>query len=108
MIQRISVLALAAVAAGVGLAPVPQAGAATGARVTLKDISFRPGTVTIRRGQSVRWTWRDGSTIHNVTFNGFRSTTKSRGTYTRRFTRRGTFRYRCTIHPGMSGKVIVR
>lgn len=103
--MRASRIACAALTAGALAAPAV-AGAAR--QVTLKDIAFRPATISIARGDTVRWVWRDGSTIHNVTFKGFRSPTKSSGTYTHRFTRAGTFRYRCTIHPGMNGKVVVR
>ena len=36
------------------------------------------------------------------------STTKQKGTYSVRFAQSGTFRYHCTIHPGMNGSVVVR
>jgi plastocyanin len=78
--------------------------------VTLKNIAFHPGTLTINRGDSVRWLWRDGETEHNVTSHGFHSRTQSTGSYTVRFTRSGTFAYHCTIHvsEGMKGKIVVR
>jgi plastocyanin len=77
--------------------------------VTLKNLEFHPGTVSIHRGDSVRWVWRDGETEHNVTGHGFRSRTQSRGSFTVRFTHAGTFRYECTIHvaEGMTGKIVV-
>lgn len=77
--------------------------------VTLKNIAFHPGALTIKRGDSVTWEWRDGPTEHNVTFHGFHSKTQSHGSYTVRFNQRGTFNYHCTIHvsEGMSGKIIV-
>jgi plastocyanin len=93
-------------------APPPRAHAAAGASVTLQDISFKPSTVRIRSGQSVTWTWKDGTTPHNVTSVGLRSfktsTSESTGTYTVRFAKPGTYRYVCTIHYGMNGKVVVR
>jgi plastocyanin len=80
--------------------------------VVLRDIAFKPATVKIHRGDRVRWRWDDGDTPHNVTSRGstrFKSsTTKSTGTYVARFRRRGTYRYVCTIHPGMAGRVVVR
>jgi plastocyanin len=78
--------------------------------VTLKNIAFHPGTLTINRGDSVRWLWRDGETEHNVTSHGFHSRTQSTGSYTVRFTRSGTYAYHCTIHvsEGMKGKIVVR
>lgn len=76
--------------------------------VVLKDIRFHPGTLSIRRGDSVTWQWRD-HTDHNVTFKGFHSKTKETGSYTIRFTHSGSFSYHCTIHvaEGMRGKIIV-
>jgi plastocyanin len=104
-------LAGALVAPAVAATP-PTARAAAAASVTLKDISFTPSTVTISTGQSVTWTWKDGTTPHNVTSQGkhrFKSSTsKSKGTYTVRFTKAGTYKYVCTIHFGMNGKVVVR
>lgn len=86
------------------------AAAATGktTTVTLKDISFKKSVVHIARGSSVKWVWKDGDTPHNVTFAHHHSTTKKSGTYLLHFANAGTFRYHCTIHPGMDGKVIVR
>ena len=77
--------------------------------VTLKDIAFHPGTLSINRGESVTWEWRDGPVEHNVTFHGFHSKTQSHGSYTVRFNQRGTFNYQCTIHvaEGMKGKIVV-
>jgi plastocyanin len=77
--------------------------------VVLKDIRFHPGTLSIDRGDSVTWLWRDGGEEHNVTFHGFHSKTKDSGSYTIRFTHTGSFSYRCTIHEseGMRGKITV-
>jgi plastocyanin len=75
--------------------------------VTLKDISFRKSTVKIAKGASIRWIWKDGDTPHNVTFATKHSKTQKSGSYSLRFARAGTFKYHCTIHPGMDGKVVV-
>jgi plastocyanin len=101
---------LAITAAIVG--PASALGEARAARshtVTLKDIAFHPGSLSISRGDSVTWSWRDGRTRHNVTGSGFRSRTQSHGSFTVRFTHTGTFNYRCTIHAskGMRGKITV-
>lgn len=88
------------------------AGAATIRSVVIEDIAFKPSTVQIRRGSRVRWVWNDPRVSHDVTSRGrnrFRSSqTKLTGTHTVRFSRKGTYRYTCTIHPGMLGKVVVR
>jgi plastocyanin len=78
-----------------------------GATVTLKNIVFIPTTVTIRAGQAVWWKWDDGSVPHNVTADTFQSLTQEHGSYARTFDAAGTFQYKCTIHSGMTGKVIV-
>jgi plastocyanin len=111
--RRSAALVLAAAVATV-TASIP-AGAFGTARsagtrtVVLNEHMFHPATVNVNRGDRVKWLWRDGETEHNVTFHGFHSRTQASGSYTVRFTRRGTFRYFCTIHvsEGMRGKVVV-
>jgi plastocyanin len=78
--------------------------------VVLQGMRFHPSTLTINRGESVTWVWRDGNTEHNVTGPGFHSRTQSHGSFTVRFTHSGTVNYDCTIHAaeGMIGKIIVR
>jgi plastocyanin len=78
-----------------------------GATVELRDIAFKPSTVTIKAGQSVLWKFDDGSIAHNVTGDGYRSSDMTSGTYSHAFTKAGTYNYQCTIHSGMNGEVIV-
>jgi plastocyanin len=79
----------------------------TTASVTIKDFLFKPKTLNISRSTYVTWTNKD-STGHNVVFNGFGSRTLGFGkTYTHKFGTVGTFKYHCTLHPGMAGKVVV-
>ena len=114
--SKAAVLALVGALGLVGALALMPAGASGGARpasthtVILKQIRFRPATLSIRRGDSVRWIWRDGAIEHNVAFRGFRSRTQRSGTYTVRFTRSGTFAYVCTLHvaEGMKGKIVVQ
>ncbi len=104
----------AVAAAGLTMALIP-AGALGGARaassrtVTLKDTRFNPPTISINRGETVTWLWRDGKTKHNVTFATTHSRTQASGSFAVRFTHSGTFNYRCTIHEaeGMRGKIVV-
>ena len=107
-------VALAVAVAALALLPTVAFGGGGGARpagthtVTLKNVRFHPGNLSINRGDTVTWLWRDGSE-HNVTGNGFHSRTQTHGSYSVRFTHSGTFAYRCTIHEaeGMRGKIIV-
>ena len=81
--------------------------------VELRDISFSPSVLRIRTGQRVTWRWDDGPYVpHDVRSSGTPrfagSPAKKAGTHTVRFTRAGTYRYVCTIHAGMTGRVVVR
>jgi plastocyanin len=86
-----------------------EAFAARSHTVVLKDSRFHPSTLSISRGESVTWLWRDEGVAHNVTASSFRSRTQTNGSFTVRFTHAGTFSYRCTIHAaeGMRGKIVV-
>ncbi len=53
------------------------------------------------------WKFADGSIIHNVTGDTWRSPDRSSGYYTHKFDGPGTYTYRCTIHTGMNGDVFV-
>jgi len=97
------------------LAVIPTYGAAAagGARtVTLKDIAFSPSRLTVAKGATVTFSWKDDGTRHNVTSIG-RKRFKTIGDRTSgkrpvRFGRAGTYQYECTLHPGMSGRITVR
>jgi plastocyanin len=60
-----------------------------------------PPTVRVKRNDKVVWDW-EGRNPHNVTVTSgptrFKSSTKTSGTYSKKMTRRGTYRIVCTIH----------
>ncbi len=102
-----------ATAGSVGTAAAGIAQGATPTKtVHIVDIDFSPHSLTVSRGTTVRWTFEDPYTPHNVTSRGakrFRSSpTKQSGTYAVRFTKAGTYTYVCTIHFNMKGRVVVR
>ncbi len=101
----LSVALTAAVAA-------PNAGSSVVRRVHIVDIDFSPRILNAKRGDTVRWTFEDADTPHNVASRGtkrFRSSpTRQSGSYSYRFTRSGTYLYVCTIHFNMKGRVVVR
>ncbi len=103
----VSSVVLTALLAG----PVAPTGAAS-KTVVLKDIAFAPRGLTVSRGSKVTFRWRDDITRHNVhsrgapRFKGSRS--KSTGKHVVRFTKAGIYRYECTLHPGMTGRITVR
>ena len=86
----------------------PQAAAAS--EVKIDNFSFGPGTLTVAAGTTVTWTNRD-DIPHTVvsTEGGFKSKavdTDEKFSYT--FAKPGTFSYFCSIHPKMTGKVVVQ
>jgi plastocyanin len=79
--------------------------------VSMPGFSFVPFTTEIERGETV--TFDFPAEPHNVIFENktgapqdIQST--SNRSVTRRFDVIGDFPYDCTLHPGMSGQVIVR
>lgn len=81
----------------------------TAARVRIVDFAFRPRRIEVTRGTRVTWKNR-GAVGHTTTSRTglWDSGSLARGdTFSRVFRRRGTFRYACSIHPDMRGKVIV-
>ena len=78
-----------------------------GKTVSAYNNYFSPKAVTVSRGTKVTWVIRQG--VHNVKGKGLSSPILSRGqTFSKRFKRNGTYRYVCTLHSGMAGKVTVR
>ncbi|MDQ6928610.1 MAG: cupredoxin domain-containing protein [Actinomycetota bacterium] len=85
----------------------PSTGKAAAA-VDLKTLRFTPATVEVRVGQSVAWNWVDGTILHDVAFDdGPTSPKQTSGTWERAFLDPGSYDYVCTLHPQMTGKVIV-
>jgi len=76
--------------------------------VSIKDYAFTPSTITVKAGDTVRWTNKDPSP-HQIA-GGFANSPviSSGGTYEFTFTTAGTYDYHCVIHPSMMGRVIVQ
>jgi plastocyanin len=85
-------------------------GTGPGTQVSMKDIKFNPGTVTIKAGGKVTWT-NDDSVGHDVTADDFESGSPGGidggSTYSHAFKKPGTYDYVCSVHPGMKGAVKV-
>jgi plastocyanin len=83
---------------------------AEAAAVMMKDVSFSPATVRIKAGQTVTWS-NPSKLTHTVTGSGFDSgNVGPGGSWSRKFTKAGTYTYVCTPHAaaGMRGTVIVQ
>jgi plastocyanin len=111
--RRLGLLAIAGLAFATAAPALPTAAGARATKtVTLKDIAFSPKSLTVSKGATVAFAFRDGSTTHNVTSTGARRfktiPNRSSGSVARTFRRAGTYRYECTLHPGMTGRISVR
>jgi plastocyanin len=86
-----------------------QPSAAT-AEVKIDNFSFAPQTLTVAVGTTVTWTNRDDIPHTVVSTDGvFKSKvrdTDEKFSYT--FAKAGTYPYFCSIHPKMTGKVVVQ
>jgi plastocyanin len=76
------------------------------------DYTFGAQRISLRRGATFTWRFR-GGVEHDVTLAngpaGFASPSMRKGTYTYQFTRPGTYRLFCSLHPArMTQLVIVR
>jgi plastocyanin len=81
-----------------------------GSTVEIKNFMFTPMTLTVSVGTTVTWKF-DDSTQHTVTANdkSFTSSPMASGqTYTHTFNTAGTVAYHCSIHPDMTGTIIVK
>jgi plastocyanin len=73
------------------------------------DYAFGAQRVSVRRG--TRFTWRFvGAAQHDVTLAsgpvGFASPSLRRGTYSFRFSRPGTYRLFCSLHPSRMTQIV--
>jgi plastocyanin len=78
--------------------------------VWMQNTAFTPNSITVPVNTTITWTNKDAM-VHNVTSDSgwfVSGSISPGGTYSHQFTGTGTFTYRCTIHAGMTGKVIVR
>jgi plastocyanin len=88
---------------GAGAAP------ATGVtQVAAKDNHFTPAAIQVPAGTTVTWSFQDRFVPHDVTGEGWASgEPRRKGDFTHTFDRAGTYPYRCTLHDGMAGRVVV-
>lgn len=79
--------------------------------VRIEGYQYQPAEVTIRAGDSVRWTNREKRTSHSVLFprdGGLESERMfPQESWQRRFEKPGRYDYHCGPHPEMKGVVVV-
>jgi len=103
-------LGLPATGSGQSTATALQEAKAAPVEVKIDNFSFSPATITVPAGTTVRWTNRD-DIPHTVVsdkeiFKSKTLDTDDQFSYT--FTKPGTYDYFCSIHPKMTGKVVVQ
>jgi plastocyanin len=101
MVRKLAGVAVAAaLAAGVAVLPAQAASSKT---VSVKNNAFSPTSLKIKKGTKVTWKWTQGGVPHNVTptsgGKGSSTSSKKGFTYSKTFTKAGTYKFRCTIHP---------
>jgi amicyanin len=86
--------------------PPPPGG---GTPVSISDFKFNPATLTIPAGTTVTWTNQDEEPHTIAAKDGsFHSPgLDTHGTYSYTFTNPGSYDYICSIHPFMTGTVVV-
>jgi len=84
--------------------------AAANAEVKIDNFSFGPQTVTVPVGATVTWVNHDDIPHTVVSTDGlFKSKVRDTDeTFSYTFTKAGTYPYFCSVHPKMTGKVVVQ
>ena len=95
--------------------PSPAAGkemqtSSTQNQVMVENFSFQPDTLTVKAGTTVTWVNHDDEphTVNenNKTFKSGTLDTDAKFSY--KFTSPGTYSYFCSLHPRMTGQIIVK
>jgi len=78
--------------------------------IVVENFSFQPGTITVKAGTTVTWVNHDDEphTVNenNKTFKSGTLDTDAKFSY--KFTSPGDYSYFCSLHPRMTGQVIVK
>lgn len=94
-----------------GMAAAPWDKGSAGIEVKIDNFSFGPTSVKVAPGTTVTWTNRD-DVPHTVvsddktTFKSKALDTDEQFSYT--FSKPGTYHYFCSVHPKMTGEVVVQ
>jgi len=105
-----AIIAVLLLIAGSPSAAASDQPSAANADVKIDNFSFGPQTLTVAVGTTVTWTNRDDIPHTVVSTDGvFKSKvrdTDEKFSYT--FDKPGTYPYYCSVHPKMTGKVVVQ
>src|SRR5215813_2432214 len=105
------VAAIAVIAAALSFAPAgAQENAPSAGAVKIDNFSFTPASITVRAGTTIKWTNRD-DIPHTVVADDKSFKSKTLDTdeeFSFTFSKPGTYSYFCSLHPKMTGKVVVQ
>jgi plastocyanin len=103
-----AVLLAAGCASDQGGEPASGAPAKGVTEVVAKNVKFNPAVIEIPAGTSVTWKFEDRGVPHDVKADGWNSgEPRSSGSFSHTFSSPGTVDYVCTLHPNMTGRVVV-
>ena len=98
-------------AAFLGLLILAATSAASAAEVRIKDYKFVPEKVTVKVGETVKWTNDEKRASHSIWFKSEGLPESERmlngDSWERKFDKPGTYPYTCGPHPEMKGLVVV-
>ena len=101
-------LLLLRIGSGAPASAAPTATASKSVTINIKNFKYKPGAIDINPGDRVVWVNRD-KVKHTATKGGSFTTGKIKPgkAVAVRFSSRGTYRYHCTLHEDMFGKIVV-
>jgi plastocyanin len=108
-IKPVRLLLLAVASALAGAAPPPAPAPASAPVVHISNFRFGPQTVTVAAGATITWI-NDDDEPHTVTASdrSYRSALLNPGgRYTRQYPTPGEYAYFCSLHPHMTGRIVV-
>lgn len=81
--------------------------------VLLKNSTFEPSEISIKKGETITWKNEDGydhtvTSQENASGVNFDKSLSGGQTFKFKFEKSGGYPYACTIHPGMTGTVVVK
>jgi len=87
---------------------VPTAAVVSQNQVNINHFVFEPKVLTIKAGQAVTWVHNDNVAHSVISGNLFESPALNRGDkFSFTFNTPGEYEFYCSIHPSMTGKIIV-
>jgi plastocyanin len=106
----LSFVGLMAVSAGRASPPPGAAPAAAAVVVSIKDFAYSPQTITVHAGTTVTWKNLDDEphTVRGADAQIRSDALDQDESYSVKFDKAGTYKYGCSIHPKMSGTVVVQ